>query len=137
MWPFRIRILQTSYFCFELDMTFWTDWPPADLLGLLKWKADPDRINTHLEKLMRLDGTEVVKVRNTCLYVRIPSNMAPIKNMYHMLHRDFREYCKILKIYLFVKYTCTSQNCCDWKWDINTLSKARNILVPCPLGLTK
>jgi len=34
----------------------------ADLLGLLKWKTQPQRIYQNLEKLMKSDGDETVKV---------------------------------------------------------------------------
>ena len=34
----------------------------ADLLGLLKWRMQPDKIYVNLEKLMKLDGEEIVKV---------------------------------------------------------------------------
>ncbi|KAK2163113.1 hypothetical protein LSH36_85g03072 [Paralvinella palmiformis] len=33
----------------------------ADLLGLLKWKDNPERVDDNLEKLMNLDGEEIVK----------------------------------------------------------------------------
>lgn len=36
----------------------------ADVLGLLKWKAQPERLDQHLDKLMKLDGQEIVKVGN-------------------------------------------------------------------------
>ena len=35
----------------------------ADLLGLLKWKAQPEQIDRHLENLIKLDGQEIVKVQ--------------------------------------------------------------------------
>ena len=34
----------------------------VDLLGLLKWKDHLDKIDTNLEKLMSLEGEEIVKV---------------------------------------------------------------------------
>lgn len=33
----------------------------SDLLGLLKWKAQPEQIDRHLENLIKLDGQEIVK----------------------------------------------------------------------------
>ena len=35
----------------------------ADLLAVLKWTSEPNKIGLHLQKLMNLDGEEIVKVR--------------------------------------------------------------------------
>ena len=34
----------------------------GDMLGLLKWRAHPERINDSLSKLKEIDGSEIVKV---------------------------------------------------------------------------
>ena len=34
----------------------------AELLGLLKWRDEPEKIEEHLRNLVTLDGEEVVKV---------------------------------------------------------------------------
>ena len=35
---------------------------PVGLLGLLKWKTQPEHLKENLEKLKMIDGEEVVKV---------------------------------------------------------------------------
>ena len=42
----------------------------VDLLGLLKWKDHLDKIDTNLEKLMSLEGEEIVKVRYDLILIK-------------------------------------------------------------------
>ena len=37
----------------------------VDLLGLLKWRQQPDRLEENLKGLMRVSGEEIVKVNPT------------------------------------------------------------------------
>ena len=60
----------------------------ADLLAVLKWKSEPDKIGLHLQKLMSLNGEEIVKVsqhREQFCDVRKQTNNSTIQHVWKSL----------------------------------------------------
>ena len=85
----------------------------ADLLGLLKWKASPDKISQHVGNLMKLNGEEVVKYLQDILDALF--TMFSIDNGKKLPQADQIFSALVSTLYL---------NCSEWEhFKINAASK--------------